>query len=126
MFTRRASIYALFTVLMCSANAHANETWTCIRKYENGQQFSSEIFIAEDQLTFKGGKGGYTIFDNNNDHVLAANVFRNKGDTITTYMRLERISGRMTQFDDSFQIIFKGAYDNITTTTSYYDCTRKK
>jgi hypothetical protein len=125
MFTRGASVCTLFIVLMCSANAHVDETWTCIRKYENGQQFSSEVIIAGDQLTFKGGKGGYAVFDNNNDHVLAANVFKNKGDIITDYVLIERMSGVMTEFSDVLQIAFKGADGNVTTPPSHSDCTRK-
>ena len=117
MFTRMA-IYALLTVFMCSANAQANETWTCIQKFENGTQFSGTVIITEDQLTYKGGKGGYTIFDNTSDHVLGAVVFRDKGHATILYILLERMSGRMIEFDDlqddGFQIKFKS------------DCTRER
>jgi hypothetical protein len=116
MATRIAWIYALFAVLTCSENAHANETWTCIRKFEDGQRFSSEIVIAEDQLTFKGGKGGYTIFDNNQDHVRGVN----KGDATFFYIPLERVSGRMTEFSTIF------AFGGISPTSFHSDCTREK
>jgi hypothetical protein len=69
--------------------------------------------IEGNQLYFEGGY--YTIFDTNEDHVLAGKVYKQEGYVmskkedyiVTSYILLERISGRIIEFDDSAQVILR-------------------
>jgi hypothetical protein len=105
--------------------ANANEHWTCVKKYDNDTKSISDILIAEDRLIFKGGIGAYTIFENNNDHVLAFLMLKHdNGDTTTSYLLLERSSGRLTVFYDSTIVAIKGIFGTVTPTAGNSECTR--
>lgn len=122
MFTRMA-ICALSAVLMRPASAHIDEIWACNTKLGSMSPVTETATIEGDQLSI-GGKD-YTIFDSNEDHVLAGTVFREKGNVITAYIVFERVSGRMTEFDDSAQVILKeGRCCDAPSSRS--DCTRKR
>lgn len=121
MFTRMA-IYALFAVLMRPASAHIDEIWACNTKIGSMRPEPETATIEGDQLSI-GGKD-YTIFDDNKDHVLAGTVSREKGNVITSYIVFERISGRMTEFDNSVQVILKGGCCDAPSSRSV--CTRER
>ena len=104
MFTRMA-IYALFAILIRPASAHIDEIWACNTKLGSMSPMSDTATIEGNQLSI-GGRD-YTIFDDNKDHVLAGAVSREKDNVITSYIVFDRISGRMTEFDDAAQVILK-------------------
>jgi hypothetical protein len=110
MFTRMAT-YTF--VLMRSASADIDEVWDCNTKLGSMSPISETATIEGNQL-FIGGRR-YTIFDSTEDHMLAGTVIKQEGYVmskkedyiVTSYIFFERLSGRMTEFNDSAQVILR-------------------